>query len=190
MIPFNRLGFLFKRFGNAIYPQRVRDRLGEVVDSLGPKALALDLGGGTGILAALALRRRQDLRCVVLDPAMGMLRHGGPALGRAAGVAEEMPFKTGLFDAVFIGDALHHFDNGGKALSETVRVMKRGGILFIFDIDPDRVTGRLICVAERLLGEPAGFLSPETLKQLLGGYGFMVRIDRCGWRYSVTARAG
>ncbi len=170
-----------------MYPQKVRDRLGEVVNSLGPEALVLDLGGGTGILADLALRRKRDLRCVVLDPAMGMLRQGRPALGRVAGVAEEMPFKTGLFDAVFTGDALHHFDNVGNALQESVRVMKRGGVLFVFDIDPDHMAGRFISVAERLIGEPAGFFSPETLKRFLAGYGLTARIDRCGWRYSLTA---
>ena len=189
MIPFNRLGFLFKVFGSAIYPREVRDRLADVCRDLWREARILDLGGGTGVLADLAYGARKDLLCIILDPARGMLRYSGPHALKAAGIAEELPFKAGMFDAVLIGDALHHFGDPDQAFSETRRVLKKEGVLFVFDMDPGHFMGSLIRAAEKLLGEPAHFFPPGLLSRLLEGHGFTTRLDRYGWRYSITARS-
>jgi len=187
MIPFNRLGSLFRAFGGMIYTQEVRVRLSAIGRTLGPKARVLDLGGGTGVLADLIYRVRQDLVCFVVDPALGMVGKGSRHIRKAAGIAESLPLKDGTFEAVLIGDALHHFNDPLGAILEVMRVLKSGGILFIFDIDPHVSLGKVICRAERLLREPARFRSPEELNKTLTEYGFQVRIDRYDWRYSITA---
>jgi ubiquinone/menaquinone biosynthesis C-methylase UbiE len=186
MIPFDRLGIFFKIWGGAIYPKEARVRVTAIGRALRPKARVLDLGGGTGVLADLILRAREDLGCFVVDPSLGMLAKGSRHIRRAAGVAESLPFKDGAFDAVLIGDALHHFGNPLKAFSEVMRILEPGGVLFIFDIDPDTAMGKTIRVMEKFLREPAGFYSPEELSRLLRERGFRVRVDRYGWRYSIA----
>ena len=187
MIPFNRLGFLFKMFGIMIYPGEARVRLSTIGRSLAPRARVLDLGGGTGVLADLIHRVRQDLRCVAADPALGMLEKGSPHILKAAGLAESLPFKENIFEAVLIGDALHHFDNPLKAILEVMRVLKPDGILFIFDMDPETFAGRIIYRVEKLMREPARFRPPEELSKILTDYGFRVKTERYDWRYSITA---
>lgn len=47
--------------------------------------------------------------------------------------AEKMPFEDESFDAIFLSGTLHHIDNGQVAFSESVRVLKPGGIICIFE---------------------------------------------------------
>ena len=188
MIPFGRLGPLFKRFAGAIYPGETRRLLREIVRSLEPDSRVLDLGAGTGILSDIAREERRDLRYVALDPAMGMLKNAPQYIGKILGKAEDLPFKRGTFGAVLIGDAIHHVNDPEWAIIEVKRVLRKNGIFFIFDIDPDAFVGRAVCFAERLLREPAGFYPPEKLGDLLRKDGFGVEVRKHDWRYSVTAK--
>lgn len=53
--------------------------------------------------------------------------------------AENMPFVDGDFDAIFILGALHHIDDKKAALEECVRVLKSGGIIYIFEPNRDGI---------------------------------------------------
>ena len=188
MIPFGRLGPLFKRFAGTIYPGETRRLLKEIVRSLEPGGRVLDLGAGTGILSDIAREERRDLSYVALDPAMGMLKNAPQYLGKILGKAEDLPFKRGTFGAVLIGDAIHHVNDPEWAIIEVKRVLRKNGTFFIFDIDPDAFMGRAICRVERLFREPAGFYPLEKLGDLLTKDGFMVEVRRHDWRYSITAK--
>ncbi len=137
-------------------------------------------------MADLIHRVRQDLVCFLVDPASGMLAKSSRHIRKAAGVAENLPFKDSTFEAVLIGDALHHFREPLRGIVEAMRILKPGGYLFIFDIDPATLTGKVIRTAEKIMREPARFCSPEDLGKLLEEYGFRVRIDKYDWRYSIT----
>lgn len=50
--------------------------------------------------------------------------------------AEKMPFDNNSFDAIYIQGALHHIEDKASAFNESVRVMKKGGILCIFEPTP------------------------------------------------------
>jgi ubiquinone/menaquinone biosynthesis C-methylase UbiE len=188
MMPFGRLGPLFKRFAGAIYPKETRRLVRAVVHSMDPGGLVLDLGAGTGILSDIAREERNDLRYVALDPAMGMLKNAPQYVGKVLGKAENLPFRRSSFDAVLIGDAIHHLNDPEWAIIEVKRILKRNGTFFIFDIDPDTFMGRAVCFGERLLHEPAGFYHPEKLGDLLTKDGFGVEVRRHDWRYSITAK--
>jgi ubiquinone/menaquinone biosynthesis C-methylase UbiE len=188
MIPFGFLGPLFKRFAGTIYPGETRRLLKEIARSLDPGSSILDLGAGTGILSDIAREERPDLRYIALDPAMGMLKNARQYIGKVLGIAENLPFRRGMFSAVLIGDAIHHLNDPEAAVIEIKRVLRRNGTFFVFDIDPEAIMGRAICFAERVFREPAGFYPPDQIAALLRKDGFEVEIHRHDWRYSVVAK--
>lgn len=148
----------------------------------------LDLGAGTGVVGTYAHGCRKDLRCIAADPAAGMLRYAPEHFEKVNARAEALPFDADAFDAVVVGEALHHFDIPDSAFSEIARILKRGGLLFIYEFDPSTFLGRLLCAAEKLLGEPGHFYPPDALASMIERHGFEVTISRHGWRYTVTAR--
>jgi len=171
-----------------MYPRETRSLLKEIIRSLEPGGLVLDLGAGTGILSDIAREERHDLRYVALDPAMGMLKNAPQHIGKVLGKAEDLPFRRNSFGAVLIGDAIHHVNDPEWAIIEVKRVLRKNGTFFIFDIDPDAFLGRAVCIAERLLRERAGFYPPEKLGDLLRKDGFSVDVLKHDWRYSITAK--
>ncbi len=150
----------------------------------------LDVGSGTGILSQFAQAVRGDLHFMMVDPAPGMLRFAPEFAEKVIGKAESLPFPPGLFDAVFAGDAVHHFSDPLTALEEIKRVMGPGGVLVVFDIDPGSPLGAFITQGEKILREPAHFYRPERLAGMLAPHGFDCRVYRYGWRYSIIANAG
>lgn len=127
---------------------------------------------------------------MMIDPAPGMLRFAPEFAEKVIGKAESLPFPPGSFDAVFTGDAVHHFNCPVMALGEIRRVMRTGGVFVVFDIDPGSPLGALITRGEKILREPAHFYRPERLAGMLAPHGFDCRIHRYGWRYSIIANAG
>ncbi|WP_345969248.1 class I SAM-dependent methyltransferase [Sulfurimonas sp. HSL1-6] len=190
MIPFNHLGWVFSRFGAAVYPAAAVSHLCTSLRSLPPGADLLDLGAGTGTLGNYALGCRDDLRPVAADPAEGMLRYLPESVERFAARAEALPFEADRFDAVVVGEALHHFDVPEAALDEIARVLRPGGLLFIYDFDPSTLLGAALKRAEKLLGEPGHFYPPDTLSALLLRRGFSGTDIRHGWRYTLAATLG
>ncbi|HOW54926.1 MAG TPA: class I SAM-dependent methyltransferase [Syntrophorhabdaceae bacterium] len=190
MIPFNHLGPVFKMFASLIYPGEFRKVLESTVQRVRNKGTVLDVGSGTGILSQFAQAVRGDLRFMMVDPAPGMLRFAPGFAEKVIGRAESLPFPPGLFDAVFTGDVVHHFSDPAAALGEIQRVMRSGGVLVVFDIDPGSPLGALITRGEKIFREPAHFYRPERLAGLLAPRGFNCKIYRYGWRYSIIANTG
>jgi ubiquinone/menaquinone biosynthesis C-methylase UbiE len=187
MIPFSSLGFLFKRFAQVIYPKAAKDDLTWVLGWLKAGSLILDAGGGTAVLSEFAREVRQDLKLVALDPASGMLKYTEDYVSPVKGVAEMLPFKDGTFGAVLIGDAFHHFRDQGQALREVRRVLQPDGVLFVFEIDPEKPMGKAIQGAEKMLRECSRFYAPKDLALLLREAGFIPRIRSYDWRYAIEA---
>ncbi len=188
MIPFNHLGWIFKYIGPAIYPQKVRDSLCTFLRPLSRSASILDLGAGTGIMSEFAYACRSDLQFTAVDPAEGMLKYSAEYIQTHQGHAETLPFEEKSFDAILIGEALHHFVDIEKSIDEIIRVLKKEGKLFIYDFDSSTFMGKLICRAEKILGEPGNFFSPEALEEILKSHGFSVDICRYGWRFTIDAQ--
>lgn len=86
----------------------------------------LDLGAGTGIIAAGLLDLGLDVTAV--EP-LAEMRALIPATARALdGTAEAIPLPDISIDAVFVGQAWHWFDPA-PALAEAHRVLREGGTL-------------------------------------------------------------
>lgn len=188
MIPFNHLGWIFKYIGPLIYPHTIRESLCSFLMPLSKSASVLDLGAGTGVMSEFAYACREDLQFTAVDPAEGMLKFSAEYIKTHKAHAERLPFEVDSFEAILIGEALHHFNDVDKSLQEIVRVLKKEGRLFIYDFDSSTFMGKIICMVEKILGEPGNFFPPEVLKQILESHGFSVDISQYGWRYTISAQ--
>lgn len=187
MIPFNSLGFVFKHFGSVIYPKEVLDDLCTFLKPFENHESVLDVGAGTGVMSEFAYNCNSSLKYTAVDPAHGMLKYTPAYVETYIGAAEALPFEKNSFDAILMGESLHHFREPKIAFEEVSRVLKKNGKLFIYDFDVSTFLGKIICMAERLFGEPAHFYDPKKLKILLEEYGFKVSITHHKWRYTISA---
>jgi ubiquinone/menaquinone biosynthesis C-methylase UbiE len=100
---------------------------------VGAGDLVLDVGTGTGIVAAYAALL--GARVVALDINLNELLTNGwqdfgrKSIRRVMGDYERLPFAEGTFDAVVGGFSHTVTDNLSKHISELARVTKPGGII-------------------------------------------------------------
>ncbi|HXI95597.1 MAG TPA: methyltransferase domain-containing protein [Candidatus Acidoferrum sp.] len=110
----------------------------------GTRAAILEIGVGTGVVAA-ALQRRGH-RVFGADIAMEMLRVG---LRRASGLVRydgwSLPFASATFDAAYMVWVIHLVDDQRALLQEAARVLRPGGRLAIATInrEPDDQVRRI-----------------------------------------------
>ena len=98
----------------------------------------LDIGCGTGVHAAI-LAEHFGCRLAGIDASAGMLAEARAKLPGADfrhGVAEELPFADGTFDAALMVLVVHHLDRP-RAFAEARRVLAPRGRLLITTTNPD-----------------------------------------------------
>jgi SAM-dependent methyltransferase len=105
-----------------------------------PGGLVLDVGCGTGTLAAAI--RAGGYGVVGLDASLGMLTEmGAGGRGRpVGGFGERLPFVTGAFDLAITVATLHHITDPGRiaaTLAEMRRVTRPGGYVVVWDHNPN-----------------------------------------------------
>lgn len=85
----------------------------------GPLRAVLDLGTGTGTLAAMVAGAYPEAQLTLLDGAPAMAEKAAAILGprAAATLVQDFadPLPAGPFDAVISSLAIHHLDDAGKA---------------------------------------------------------------------------
>jgi len=155
----------------APYYERVfgAQRADQLLDHLAlePECSLLDIGGGTGQIAAqLAGFVRQ---ACVLEPSPGMLAEGqskGLCLIRA--VAERLPFPSGSVDRILMVDAFHHLHDQERTVGECVRVLAPGGRLVIQEPDIRHWAIKLVALGEKLLLMRSHFYTAPDIQALFG----------------------
>ena len=119
----------------AVAQARVRERVAALLGRHAPRAdRILDVGAGTGALAARLLRERPGLRLVLADLAPGMCAAAAAAAPRAGVVradAEALPFAGERFDAVVSSSTFQWLAEPGPALAEARRALAPGGTLVL-----------------------------------------------------------
>lgn len=158
-------------------------------------ARLLDVGCGGGAV----LRGAGAAFAVGIDLNEAALRAAGDGISGAAGDAEKLPFKSGVFDCVVCSETLEHLPDPAAALAEIARALESGGRLIVtvpnlFCWDSIEGETRII---ERSLGAVNGALSffgaapafpdgwnthlwkmpPRRWKKLIEEAGFSVRED-------------
>ena len=125
----------------------------------------LELGSGSGAMAAALLDRYPSIRLTAtdVDPAMRAAAAARVArFGDRAEVAEadatRLPFPDTSFDAVVNFIMLHHVIDWEGALGEVARVLRPGGLLAGYDLvnaGPNRLLHRVERSSHRLATAPA-----------------------------------
>ena len=106
-----------------------------------PVGRVLEIGGGSGAMAAELLKRCPDVTMVVtdFDPAMvedatRRLRPYGERVEVRQADATALPFDDASFDTVVSFIMLHHTVEWEKAMAEVTRVLRPGGKLIGYDL--------------------------------------------------------
>jgi SAM-dependent methyltransferase len=159
-----------------------------------PRGTALDVGCGTGALAARLAEAGYEMTGV--DPSEGMLRvlerRTSKVRGlRGSGTALEFPDSS--FDLVYSVAVMHHIaapQDVRRTLAEMVRVARPGGRVLVWDHNPRNPYWRLLMARvpqdtgeERLIG------ADELLAGLLAAGAEPVLVARSGMVPDFTPRA-
>ncbi len=137
----------------------------------------LDAGGGTGRVSSL-------LRPLVGNLAVSDLSLNMLAEARAKGKlnplqahAESLPFPDVCFERVLVVDALHHFCDQRKTLSELLRVLKPGGRLVIEEPNIHHGFVKIIAILEKITLMRSHFYTPEAIQRMITSHGFQAVIQ-------------
>ncbi len=108
---------------------------------LPPNGKLLDLATGTGDIAFEALKAVPSIQAVGGDFSLGMMYEGqkaplGKRVGWSGADALHLPFAADTFDAVTAGYLMRNVIDIPRALSEQLRVLKKGGRVVILDTAP------------------------------------------------------
>ena len=89
----------------------------------------LDVGCGTGALAAAVLAVADPAEVIGVDPSLGFLTGVGAGALFCAADARALPFPDGTFDAVVSGLALNFVPDPTRAAAELARVARPGAVV-------------------------------------------------------------
>lgn len=145
-----------------VYRSRLRGLVPMIAKHLRPGDRLLDVGCGSGLLAAALAEHRPDVTVhgvetnVRPDAAVEVTAYDGRTL----------PFPDGAFDAVLVADVLHHDPNPVAVLAECRRVTRR--LVIVKDHKPDgpfwSLPYRRVCLmdwaANRQYGIPCRYEYP------------------------------
>lgn len=132
------VGFLLNR-----WDERARDSI-----ALAPAGAVLDVGCGNG-RDLVDLARRGWRGCGVepssrqLLEARELIREAGGEVALVRAVAERLPFKAGVFDAVLCKSAIDHVTDRDAALRDFARVLRPDGRAVVSAVNFGGLTARL-----------------------------------------------
>ncbi|MFB9237845.1 class I SAM-dependent methyltransferase [Plantactinospora siamensis] len=142
-----------RRPGRGLYGRIVAD---VAAADLPPGARILDVGTGPGTVPLALAAALPQVTLDGLDLAPTMVEHAAAA-ARAAGLTErvrfvaadggDMPFPDDAFDLVVSSLSLHHWADAPAVVGEIGRVLRPGGVAWIYDVRP--ILGRAERAARR-----------------------------------------
>ena len=150
-----------------------------------PPGRGLDVGCGTGVLAARLARAGWTMTGA--DPSGGMLdvlRARSPEVTAVQASGTDLPFPDDTFDVVLSVATLHHIADAGdvrRTLAEMVRVTRPGGRVLVWDHNPrNPYWGPLMRRVPQDTGEERLIGEAEVLEGLRAGGAEVVRSRQLG----------
>jgi ubiquinone/menaquinone biosynthesis C-methylase UbiE len=120
------------------FSDRVREKA-IAAANLPEHSIAVDLGAGTGFLSEALLA--QSVHVVAVDESRQMLAVLQKKVGRQPTLqciraeSQHIPLPDRFADAVFANMYLHHVEYPANAIAEAARLLRKGGMLVITDLD-------------------------------------------------------
>lgn len=127
-------------------------------------ARALDVGTGTALIPIELCQRDPRVEVDAIDLASHMLALAERNVARAGLLgrirvarldAKAMPWADGAFDLVMSNSIVHHIPEPGGLLAEAWRVVRRGGTLFVRDLERPATSARVAELVETYAPVPA-----------------------------------
>ena len=138
----------------------------------------LDVGGGTGrVSAALPDLAAGVAVCDVSRPMLARTQYKN-GIRPIQAPAEALPFPDAVFHRALVVDALHHFRDQRRAISELARVLAPGGRLVVEEPDIGLVAVKAVAFMELLALMGSRFHPPETIAGMMAAAGLRPRIER------------
>jgi ubiquinone/menaquinone biosynthesis C-methylase UbiE len=160
-----------------------------------PRGDGLDVGCGTGVLAARLAA--EGYRMSGVDPSEGMLdvlRERDPVVRAVQGAGTALPFPAGSFDLVLTVAVLHHIAEPGdvaRTLAEMVRVARPGGRILVWDHNPRNPYWKLLMArVPQDTGEERLVPEEEVVAGLTGAGARILLSRQLGMVPDFTPRAG
>jgi SAM-dependent methyltransferase len=144
--------------GRPGYPVSALDFVATAL-GIGLGSVVIDLAAGTG---KLTRSLPHTARVIAIEPVGAMraeLTRVVPDVEVVGGVAEALPLRSDIADAVLVGNAWHWFD-AERALAEVHRVLRRGGGLALIHNRRDETydwVAEMSRIIDRRRGETPGF---------------------------------
>jgi SAM-dependent methyltransferase len=129
-----------------------------LLDRLPPEGQVLSVGCGIGVHEVELMAMRPGLHIVCSDLQSEMLAEVPDKMERVGADMTALPFADGAFDALYEITALVFVPDPERALTEMARVLKPGGTLLLFTLNPLSRWGK-----DRLRDLPAPWGSLEGL---------------------------
>jgi len=137
----------------------------------------LDVGCGTGLLAARLRRELDGAVLVGCDFSHGMLvraRGHDAVVSWVQGDAQRLPFRDASADAIVSTEAFHWFPDQRRALAEFLRVLVPGGRLLVALVNPTDAVRAVARLGSRAIGQPADWPTRDEMRALFAEAGFEV----------------
>lgn len=98
----------------------------------------LDMGCGTGAMLEKISKENPEASLYGLDLSENMITEARkkniPNAKYIVGDAEDLPYKSEMFDVVICNQSFHHYPNPEKAFKGVHRVLKKSGIFILCDM--------------------------------------------------------
>lgn len=111
-----------------------------------PHSRGLEYACGSGAFSSFITARM----IVGLDLSLNLLKNAKSIIP-VQGNGETLPFRDESFDFVLCAAALHHIPRVRVALEEIARVLKRGGFLYIFELNTNHPQRRIVARRKSLM---------------------------------------
>lgn len=153
----------------------------------------LDVGTGTALIPALLCEQESAFRVMAIDMAVNMLdlaAYNVEACSRPDRIqlakvdAKEMGYDAEMFEVVISNSIVHHISKPEKCLAEMVRVLKRGGAMFVRDLMRPDDERTLESIVENYAGKETEYsqrLFRESLHASLSLVEIRQVVSELGW---------
>lgn len=137
---------MIEKWGEKSKWRKRRNKLLETI-SLPTEGQVLDLSCGDGQFLELVHLLKPGLKLFGLDISEGKIidaKNEYAWINFTLGSADLLSFNDHVFDVVFCNMALHHYDNPLKVLSESRKILKTGGSMYLMDLFPKNKLSQII----------------------------------------------